>query len=42
MTMADGGSYEGQWLQDKMHGKGKLKAMGMTYIGEFKDDKLHG
>ena len=35
--------YEGEFLNDKRHGRGKVTYHdGDTYEGEFKDDKLHG
>lgn len=39
----DEGTYEGSWLNDKLHGKGKMDWVnGDTYEGEYKDDLRHG
>jgi hypothetical protein len=36
-------SYSGQWLNDKMHGHGKLVySSGDTYVGEFENDRKVG
>ena len=36
-------SYEGQWLDDKMHGAGTLRfASGAMYTGEFAENKYMG
>lgn len=40
---ADGDIYEGEWLNDKAHGRGKYKhSNGATYEGEWQFDKQHG
>ena len=40
---SDGKSYEGDWLNNKMHGWGHLIwPDGKQYIGEFEEDKRHG
>ncbi|XP_056223734.1 MORN repeat-containing protein 2 [Seriola aureovittata] len=42
-TSADGIIYTGEWLQDKMHGRGTLQhPSGALYEGEFKDNMYHG
>mmetsp|Transcript_14687 Transcript_14687/g.20474 ORF Transcript_14687/g.20474 Transcript_14687/m.20474 type:complete len:370 (+) Transcript_14687:163-1272(+) len=42
MTFSNG-VYEGQWMQDKMHGKGKFEFnSGSVYEGEFKADQFNG
>jgi hypothetical protein len=34
--------YQGEWKDDKKHGKGKYTyASGNVYEGEWKDDKKH-
>ena len=39
----DGSVYEGDWLNDKSHGKGKLiHADGDIYEGEWVEDKANG
>jgi len=39
-TWADGRKYEGEWRNNKMHGKGTFVwADGRKYIGEYIDDK---
>ena len=36
-------SYNGDWLNNKMYGKGQLNfSNGASYIGEFRDDKANG
>merc|ERR1740124_1882960 len=42
-SWADGGVYEGDWKDGKMHGKGKYSyANGGVYEGDWKDGKMHG
>jgi len=42
-TFLDGSSYEGQFLNGKMHGRGILRrASGSMCIGTFQDDTPHG
>ena len=37
----DGGRYDGEWKDNKAHGKGKFWYMdGDIYEGEWKDDKV--
>ena len=37
------GEYEGEFKDDKKHGKGIFTFLdGQKYVGEFKDDKKHG
>ena len=39
----DGRKYEGQWMNNKMHGKGNFSwADGKKYIGEYQEDKKEG
>ena len=40
----NGDRYEGDFINDKYHGTGKLikKENGWVYVGEFKEGKLHG
>ena len=39
----DGRQYEGEFVNDKKHGKGKYKwANGKVYDGMWKDGKQHG
>ena len=39
----DGEFYEGDWINDKKEGNGKVvTAEGDTYEGEFKNGKKHG
>ena len=39
----DGLKYEGEWLDDKMHGKGKMNcASGAVYEGDFDMNRFHG
>ena len=43
MTYADGSSYEGEWAEGKMHGKGKeTYADGDSYEGEWAEGNMHG
>ena len=43
MLEADGGRYEGDWKDDKWHGRGVLvSADGSKYEGDLKDGNLHG
>ena len=40
---SDGKYYEGDWLNNKMHGNGKMVwSDGRVYEGEFFEDKKHG
>ena len=40
---ADGSKYEGAWVKDKQHGKGrKTFANGDRYTGDYIDDNKHG
>ncbi|XP_075907709.1 MORN repeat-containing protein 2 isoform X2 [Nelusetta ayraudi] len=42
-TSANGVTYTGAWLEDKLHGKGTLQhRSGAHYDGEFEDNKYHG
>ena len=42
-TYSDGGYYEGQWLDGKRHGQGKMHwPSGDCYEGQWLDDKKHG
>ena len=39
----DGSTYEGEWLDDKRHGKGvMIYAEGNKYVGEWQNDMCHG
>jgi len=39
----DGGRYEGEWSQNRAHGKGKFwHADGDIYEGDWRDDKANG
>ena len=39
---AGGETYEGEWLNDMMHGRGTFEyASGAKYVGQFKDGKMH-
>lgn len=39
----DGNEYEGDWVDDKMHGQGNFRFMGgSVYNGNFDDNKFHG
>jgi hypothetical protein len=43
MTQASGWTYDGEWKEDKKHGRGvHTWPDGNKYDGEFKDGKLHG
>ncbi len=43
MHHADGDCYEGEWREDKAHGKGKyLHANNAYYEGDWSYDKQHG
>ena len=43
MTVAGGSVYEGEFKNNKLHGKGKMTCADSTVAeGEFKNDKLHG
>ena len=43
MEYGDGSEYDGQWMDDKHHGKGIMTgADGDKYDGEWKDGKRHG
>ena len=43
MYFANGDIYEGEWLEDKRHGKGMLRlANNNRYEGEWKLDKKNG
>ena len=50
MNYKNGGKYEGQWRNDKRHGKGIFisqnynnpKLIGIKYEGEFNNDKIEG
>ena len=50
MNYKNGGKYEGQWKNDKRHGKGVFisqnynnpNLMGIKYEGEFNNDKIEG
>ena len=43
LTYADGGSYTGQWANDKKNGKGKnIWSNGNEYDGDWKDNRRHG
>ncbi|XP_077957896.1 MORN repeat-containing protein 2 isoform X4 [Gasterosteus aculeatus] len=40
---AGGVIYTGEWLEDKMHGRGTMQhPSGALYEGEFKDNMYHG
>ena len=40
---SDADVYEGDWLNDKAHGKGVYNsANGSSYIGEWQNDMQHG
>ena len=40
---ADGAQYNGEWRDNKMHGKGEFRwADGRVYNGEYVNDKKHG
>ena len=39
---ADGRSYEGEWLCNQVHGKGRLCDNGTVYQGDFVNGKRHG
>ncbi|POI24358.1 hypothetical protein CIB84_011892, partial [Bambusicola thoracicus] len=42
-TSANGMTYIGSWLNDKMNGTGRLEhPSGAVYEGEFKDNMYHG
>lgn len=42
-TWPDGGKYEGEWLDGKMHGKGTyVEADGSRYEGQWREGKMHG
>lgn len=42
-TWADGAHYEGEWKDDKRHGKGTYTAAnGNTYAGDWENDVRHG
>ena len=42
-TYADGRRYDGEWNDDKAHGRGTLTwADGRRYHGEWSEDKMHG
>ncbi len=39
----DGGRYEGEWVDDRIHGKGKsVYANGNVYDGEWTDGRING
>ena len=43
MIFQDGEVYEGEWRDDKNHGKGLRKlANGNVYDGDFEEDRYHG
>ena len=42
MTWADGHTYKGQWVNNKMHGKGTYKSNLKTYTGNFKAGVIEG
>ena len=43
MHHRDGWYYYGDWVDDRLEGKGELKdTEGGIYIGEFKDNKTNG
>ena len=38
----DGSKYEGEWLNDKAHGKGTYQTIyGAKYAGDWKEDEQH-
>ena len=42
-TWPDGKKFEGEWLNNNMHGKGKyVWADGRSYEGSYEQDKKHG
>lgn len=42
-TYADGGRFEGEWIDDKVHGRGvSVYASGNRYEGEWVDGKMEG
>ena len=42
-TYADGGRFEGEWIDDKVHGRGvSVYASGNCYEGEWVDGKING
>ena len=42
-TYADGGRFEGEWIDDKVHGRGvSVYASGNRYEGEWVDGKING
>lgn len=42
-TSSDGTTYQGQWMNDKMHGVGRIQFPGgASYEGNFKENKFHG
>ena len=42
MTWEDGHTYKGQWVNNKMHGKGTYKTNLFTYTGNFKEGSMTG
>ena len=42
-VMRSGDTYEGEWMQGKMHGEGKYHyTTGDVYQGSFKEGLMHG
>jgi hypothetical protein len=42
LTLNNGDTSEGQWVNDKLNGKGEYRNKRIHYIGDFLDDKKHG
>lgn len=42
MIFANGNKYDGDFLNDKMSGKGTYTDSESSYIGDFQDGKKHG
>ena len=38
----DGCFKTGDWIESKMHGRGKFSFESGVYTGEFEEDKMHG
>lgn len=43
MKLKQGASYDGEWKDDMMHGKGTLiDGDGSKYVGQFFENAMHG
>src|SRR5688572_3996463 len=41
-TYANGDTYDGEWKDDKRHGRGKFITSSFKYDGQWETDKRHG